>query len=85
MSLDPSRRAAEVTREVSRRLAIVARALESDGHHPELVAGFLMRCLFCMFAEDVGLLPEECFTKLLKTCADVDPKELVARSGDALG
>jgi hypothetical protein len=54
LSLDPSRRAAEVTRGVSRHLAVVARALESEGHHPELVAGFLMRCLFCMFAEDVA-------------------------------
>ncbi len=29
------------------------------------VAGFLMRCLFTMFAEDVGLLPERSFTGLL--------------------
>ena len=38
LSLDPSKRAAEVTREVSRRLAVIARALEAD-HHPEKVAG----------------------------------------------
>ncbi|MBW7998440.1 MAG: class I SAM-dependent DNA methyltransferase [Candidatus Glassbacteria bacterium] len=30
------------------------------------VALFLMRCLFTMFAEDVGLLKRDCFTKLLK-------------------
>jgi hypothetical protein len=77
LALDPSRRAAEVTRAVSRRLAVIARALESEGHHPELVAGFLMRCLFSMFAEDVGLLPDKCFTKLLETMRGREPKQLV--------
>lgn len=77
LSLDPSKHAAEVTRDVSKRLAVVARALESDGHHPELVAGFLMRCLFCMFAEDVGLLPSGSFTKLLEGRRGRDPMELV--------
>jgi hypothetical protein len=75
--LDPSRRAAEVTSAVSRRLAVIARALESDGHHPELVAGFLMRCLFCMFAEDVGLLPPGCFSNLLKTMRGREPRQFV--------
>jgi hypothetical protein len=77
LSLDPSRRAAEVTRVVSRHLAFVARALENKGYHPELVAGFLMRCLFCMFAEDVGLLPEKCFTKLLETMRGREPQQFV--------
>lgn len=77
LSLDPSKRAAEVTREVSRQLAEVARALEED-YSPELVAGFLMRCLFCMFAEDVGLLPSGCFTDLLKRMRDRDPYQCKA-------
>jgi len=33
---------------------------------PEKVASFLTRCLFSMFAEDVGLLPKEAFIGLLK-------------------
>ena len=33
---------------------------------PEVVAAFLMRCLFTMFAEDVGLLPKRSFTDLLE-------------------
>jgi hypothetical protein len=56
-SLDPARRAAKVTRDVAERLARLAQALEQAEHPPELVAKFLMRCLFTMFAEDVGLLP----------------------------
>jgi len=64
--LDPSKRAAKVTRELAERLAKLAALLEQSGHSPERVAGFLMRCLFTMFAEDVQLLPERSFTKLLQ-------------------
>lgn len=66
LSLDPSRRAARVTREIADQLARLAKSLEGAGHSAELVAGFLMRCLFTMFAEDVGLLPEHAFADLLK-------------------
>ena len=55
-SLDPARRAARVTREVATYLADLAVELQADGTHPEVVARFLMRCLFTMFAEDIGLL-----------------------------
>ncbi|MEM7654057.1 MAG: DNA methyltransferase, partial [Pseudomonadota bacterium] len=64
-ALDPSRKAAEVTREVSTQLAKLARSLEASGHAPRSVAEFLMRCLFTMFAEDVDLIPENKFTDLL--------------------
>ena len=65
LSLDPSRESARVTREIAARLATLARSLEQDGHPPEIVAQFLMRCLFTMFAEDVKLLPHESFRELL--------------------
>lgn len=67
--LDPTRRAAEVTAEVAASLAQIARRLEGRGHAPGLVAEFLMRCLFTMFAEDVGLLQSEVFTRLLAETA----------------
>lgn len=66
LQLDPSRRSAKVTREVAARLAELARSLERSGHGPDKVANFLMRCLFTMFAEDVGLLPKASFTGLLE-------------------
>jgi len=66
LALDPSRQSMKVTREVAAHLAALARKLDEDGHDQELVAQFLMRCLFTMFAEDVGLLPEGIFTKALK-------------------
>lgn len=65
LSLDPSRRSARVTREIADRLARLAVALERGGHDPHETAGFLMRCLFTMFAEDVGLLPKASFSGLL--------------------
>jgi hypothetical protein len=65
MSLDPSRKSAKVTREIADRLARLAQSLEGSGHRPKSVAGFLMRCLFTMFAEDVHLLPENAFSDLL--------------------
>ena len=64
-ALDPARQSADVTREISAHLAELAKSLELAGHRPRVVADFLTRCLFCMFAEDVGLLPERSFTDLL--------------------
>jgi hypothetical protein len=63
-ALDPALQSADVTREISAHLAELAKSLEGAGHRPRVVADFLTRCLFCMFAEDVGLLPNQIFTKL---------------------
>lgn len=65
-SLDPASRSARVTKAIASDLAKLAEGLESAGHAPDAVASFLMRCLFTMFAEDVGLLPERSFTQLLE-------------------
>ncbi|MCL2878563.1 MAG: class I SAM-dependent DNA methyltransferase, partial [Acidobacteria bacterium] len=73
LSLDPSRRAAKVTEEVAAHLAELARSLEAESHDPENVSQFLMRCIFSMFAEDVGLIPAGSFTDILRK-AVVDPK-----------
>jgi hypothetical protein len=74
-SIDPARKAARVTRAIAERLAAVSKALERDRHKPEDVALFLMRCLFTMFAEDVGLLPHASFRNLLERC-EQDPSKL---------
>ena len=64
-ALDPSKVAAQVTREVADRLAALGKSFEGQGHEPKAVADFLMRCLFTMFAEDVDLIPHGSFTELL--------------------
>lgn len=73
LSLDPSRHAAKVTQEIAKLLAELARSLEADGHDPEAVAAFLIRCLFCMFAEDVSLIPPGGFHDILERSA-ADPR-----------
>ena len=50
-----------------RKPAELANSLETAKHDPHDVAQFLMRCLFTMFAEDVGLLPKHGFRDLLKS------------------
>lgn len=64
-ALDESKYAAEVTREVSSTLAELAKSLEQAGFEVGRTAHFIKRCLFTMFSEDVDLIPEGSFTKLL--------------------
>lgn len=69
LTLDPARARVRVTREIAVLLSKLARALEARGHAPGDVATFLMRCVFCMFAQSVGLLPSRTsFTDLLEEC-----------------
>jgi hypothetical protein len=75
-SLDPTRTAAKVTREIAGRLAEVSKALEAKKYPAEEVAQFLMRCLFTMFAASVKLLPEDSFHDLLDDCRN-DPSKFV--------
>ena len=76
-SIDPRLKAAEVTRGIARRLAQVSAYLEQSNRHRARAAGlesqmieetslFLMRIIFCMFAEDIGLLPKDRFKAFLK-------------------
>jgi hypothetical protein len=76
--LDPSKHAAKVTREIAGHLAELARGLEAEGHEPERIARFLMRCLFTMFAEDARLLPERVFTNELEKRWIKEPAKFVA-------
>lgn len=79
-SLDPTRASAKATREIADRLAGIAKALESANYGAERVAGFLTRCLFSMFAEDVGLLPKRSFSELLDTLSQ-NPDQFVPLLG----
>ena len=72
LALDPAQKSARVTRDIAKRLAAVSKALEAKKFGAEDVAMFLMRCLFTMFAEDVGLLPEQSFKHVLERC-ESDP------------
>jgi hypothetical protein len=80
---DPTRIAADVTRDIAHRLAAVGKFLEAEERRrdadvsslrTEATALFLMRILFCMFAEDVGLLPENSFKSLLEDAEKKSPE-----------
>ncbi len=85
-SLNPALRRQAVTREIAALLARLARALEggkaAPRHAASHVATFLMRCIFCMFAQSVGLLPPGGFTALLKQCQGQPPGVFVGLLAD---
>ncbi len=62
----PSKTRAELTEETAGEFAGLAQRLRDRGHEAHVVAHFVNRLAFCMFAEDAGLLPEKLFTRLLE-------------------
>ena len=74
---DPRRHAQAITVEIAGLLAELSATLEARGHDPERVARFLIRCVFSMFAEDVKLLRDMEFTRLLDAVSPTDPSEFV--------
>ena len=79
MSLDPARQAIAATTQISSvvgRLvkALRARELSDDRHDlasrtaaEQKVALFVMQCLFAMFAESIGLIPDKAFSAFLNS------------------
>ena len=63
--LKPHETVATVTEEAARQFSLLAGNLCKYGENPQQVAHFLIRLLFCLFAEDIGLLPERLFPRLL--------------------
>ena len=62
--LRPRIQPAQITEQAARHVAEIAQSLRSRGHDPQRVAHFLDRILFCLFAEDAGLLPKGIFSRL---------------------
>jgi hypothetical protein len=56
----------DVTKEAAAEFAKLATQLRKWGEEPHRVAHFLIRLLFCLFAEDIGLLPGGLFSRLLE-------------------
>lgn len=73
--LRPGTRVEEVTEQAAREFASLAERLRARDFEPRRVAHFLNRLLFCLFAEDVGLLPPKLFQRILGAGAQ-DPHEL---------
>lgn len=64
--LKPKETIESVTREAAEKFAKLAKNLRDYGESPQDVAHFLIRLLFCLFSEDIGLLPEKLFPRLLE-------------------
>lgn len=56
-----------VTEQAAQNFANMAQRLRDRGHDPQKVAHFINRLVFCMFAEDVNLLPNKMFERMIKT------------------
>ena len=55
-----------LTEQTATTFAALAQSLRDRGEDPRIVAQFVNRLVFCMFAEDVGLLPDNMFTRMLE-------------------
>lgn len=65
-SFNPSYRIEEATVAAVAALGKVSNALKDRNENPEMVAHFLVRTMFTLFAEDVGLIPTDTFKRLLE-------------------
>lgn len=70
----------DITEAAAKSFATLAERLRERGNTPDAVAHFLTQCLFCCFAEDVGLLPGQLFDRLINA-KTMSPERL----GDNLG
>ncbi len=64
--LKPAKSRQQLTVEVARDFATISERLRQRGNDPHDVAHFVNRLIFCMFAEDIELLPKNLFTNLLE-------------------
>ena len=79
--LRPDETRQALTERAATAFALLAQALRERGHDPQVVAHFINRLVFCMFAEDVGLLPNNLFTRMLEQ-ARQQPEEFAAMARD---
>lgn len=64
--LRPTKTRQMLTEEAAREFAALAQRLRDRGNEARSVAHFVNRLVFCMFAEDVALLPNAMFTRMLE-------------------
>ena len=82
--LRPGETRQALTERAAQRFATLAQSLRDRGHDPQAVAHFVNRLVFCMFAEDVGLLPNNLFTRMLEQ-ARLRPVDFPDLASDLFG
>ncbi len=64
-----------VTLKMAASFTELAQRLRERGHEPYQVAHFINRLVFCMFAEDIGILPKNLLSSLLKSIIEYIAEE----------
>ena len=82
--LRPGESRQALTERAAATFAALAQSLRGRGHEPQMVAHFVNRLVFCMFAEDVGLLPNSLFTRMLEH-ARQRPEDFALLARDLFG
>ena len=82
--LRPGESRQALTERAAATFAGLARSLHEHGHGNQAVAHFVNRLVFCMFAEDVGVLPGRMFTRMLEH-AHGRPEESASLVRDLFG
>jgi type II restriction/modification system DNA methylase subunit YeeA len=80
----PTKTRQALTEETASEFATLAQRLRDRGHEAHRVAHFINRLVFCMFAEDVGLLPDHLFTKMLEASRS-QPADFTANAQTLFG
>ena len=82
--LRPGESRQALTERAAATFASLAQSLRDRGYAAQEVAHFVNRLVFCMFAEDVGLLPNDMFSRMLEQ-ARQRPDEFAALAKDLFG
>ena len=77
-SLRPGLTTDSITRQAAERFGLLADGMRVRGVEAPAAAHFLMKLMFCMFGEDIALLPEKIFTRVLAGSKNA-PKQLAGR------
>jgi len=64
--LKPGTTREDLTKEAAAHFAEIAQNLHMQGYEPRRVAHFINKMMFCLFAEDIGILPRKLFSRLLE-------------------
>ena len=82
--LKPGKTRQTLTEQAAAEFAALAQRLRERGHPSEAVAHFINRLVFCMFAEDVDLLPAKMFKRMLEHTRAC-PEEFETMASDLFG
>jgi hypothetical protein len=73
-ALKPGKPLAAITEEIATRFAKLADGMRARGIVADRAAHFLMKLMFCMFAEDAELLPRDLFKKTVANSKFKEPR-----------